>query len=270
MELVTLLLRSVLSLAKIRTSLAIAIVLVAGTTPCSSQSLKISAWEDDMRGAIGFLHVAFPDIDPKSKLVIVSNGDWGHTSGGFEIHVCEPDFSSRSAKVDDYFSENDIQCSVRTLSADFLMTLPQFGTVPSHVYIIRPAIDKRWRELASLLASHPKWTELQVSDAMKASGAKYGPRNDIAVRTLIYSLLPKLEPYFGKLTVDSIVYSTYDVTNDVPPRPPSWLVEVHPSGQEELDSAFGWTFSLNVFDGNVESIWISPISTSSKSAKPKR
>jgi hypothetical protein len=248
----------------------------AGQTPTTDQKGKqplphqITAWEDDVSGAIQLLHTAFLDIDSKSKMVIVNNRDWGHSAGGmmaFRVDVCEPDFPNRTAELQhDFLTRYDMQCSVLALSADFLMSGSQLGPVPAWVRIWRPEFDKRWRELATLLASHPEWSEAQVADALKASGVKYGAWNRSGVEMLIHNALPKLEPFFGKLTVDSIAYSPFDVENHENPRPPAWLIEVHPAGQDKRRPQTSYVLTFNIFDGIFES---EAIYTEPGSAKPQ-
>lgn len=236
------------------------VILVACSFRCAGQTLatksernvpalRITTWEHEIAGGLRFLHAMFPDVDPRSRVVIESPHDWGHTGtlrSEFTIRLCGPDFHG-----------SPTEC---TLNAYFMMTQPRFGAVPTSIGIIRTAHEKRWRALVPLLISHPEWSAAEIDDAMQNSGMKYGRWNRSGVETLVAGSLQKWEPFFGKLVVDSIRYATYDVGDSVSPRPPLWLIDVHPRGQDK-DEVIGFTLSLNTFDGKIESMSIGSITS---------
>jgi len=179
----------------------------------------------------------------------------------FRINICEPDVpdpNRNEEEARDFFVHPDIQCSVLTIQADFLMTGSQLGPVPAHIFIWRPNIEKRWSELAALLFAHPSWSEEQVEEAMKASGVKYGKDAHNDVVGLIHDAWPKLEIFFGKLKLDSMEYSPPLLTDPKVPLGPSWIIKVHPSEQDPTKPRNSYTLTFNSFDGAFEGEMIGP------------
>jgi hypothetical protein len=223
----------------------------------SPSPARITEWAGGVSRAMHFLHEFFPDIDPGSKSIIENNRDWRSSPegiGAFTIFVCNPDFPSRNEELQhDFFTRYDIQCSVLTVEADFLMTGSQLGPVPAHIYIIRPTIQKRWSELAALLVAHPNWSDAQVEDAMNASGVKYGKGGHNAVIGLLHDAWPKLEFFLGKLKVDSMYYSPPNLAHPEQPVSPGWVVTAHPSEQDMTKPWTQYMLTFNVFDGSFES-----------------
>jgi hypothetical protein len=223
----------------------------------SASPARITEWEDDVSGAFHFLHVLFPDIDPKSKSIIQNNRDWGTSPGGigsFTIHICDPDFPSRNEELQrDFFTRYDIQCSVLRIEATFLMSSSQLGPVPTQISIFRPDLDKRWRGLAALLVAHPNWSEAQMEEAMKASGVKYGASGHNDMIGLLQDVWPKLEVFFGKLKLNSMEYFPPFLKEPSQPVAPSWLVRVHPVEQDVTKPRTEYLLIFNAFDGTFES-----------------
>lgn len=219
-------------------------------------SARITEWEDDVSGVLHFLHVMFPDINPKSKLIIASNRDWGHAPGrlgSFAIYICNPDFPTRQQEPRrDFFTHDDTQCSVLNLGASYLRSGSQFGPVPAWLNVWRPALRKRWNNLAVVLLAHSEWSEPQVEEAMKAAGVKYGADRRDDVIGIVHNTFPQLEPFFGKLTLDSIDYSAPRRTEEKELLPPVWIVKAHPSGQDKTKPWTSYIFTFNVFDGAFE------------------
>lgn len=230
---------------------------------------RIAEWEDDVSGAILFLHQMFPDINPKSKSIVENNRDWRSSPGGvgsFSIDICEPDVPNRKRNEEEarnFFTHPDIQCSVLTIQANFLMTGSQLGPVPASIGIWRPDIEKRWGELAAMLVSHPEWSEAQVEEAMKASGVKYGKSAHNDVIGLVHDAWPKLEVFFGKLKLDSMEYFPPLLTESKLPVGPSWIIKVHPSEQDPTKPRNSYTLTFNSFDGAFEGETIGPVAGSS-------
>ena len=226
---------------------------------------RIAEWEDDVSGAILFLHQMFPNINPKSKSIIQNNRDWRSSPGGigsFRIDICEPDLSNPNRNEEearDFFAHPDIQCSVLAIQAGFLMTGSQFGPVPASIGIWRPDIEKRRSELAALLVADPNWSEEQVEEAMKAFGVKYGRAAHNDVIGLIQDAWPKLEIFFGKLKLDSIEYFPPHLTEPKLPVGPSWIVNVHPSEEDPTKPRNSYTLRFNSFDGAFEGETIGPV-----------
>jgi hypothetical protein len=259
---------------KIRTCLLLALVFAGVSHESRGQAgpgaakqaqppaAQIAEWEDDVSGAIHFLHELFPDINPASKSIIVNNRDWRLSPGGvgsFTIDICEPDFPSRNEELQrDFFTRHDIQCSVLTTRATFLMTGSQLGPVPAQIFVGRSDIEKRWSELAALLLAHPNWSEEQVEEAMKASGVKYGAGGHNDVVGLLHDVWPKLEIFFGKLKLDSMEYFPPLLTDPKQPVGPSWIIKAHPSEQDSTKLRNSYTLVFNSFDGAFESEMIGP------------
>lgn len=206
----------------------------------------------------------FPEINPRSKSIIQNNLDWRMSPGGvvsFMIDVCEPDVPNPKRNEEDardFFTHSDIQCSVRTIQADFLMTNSQLGPVPAHIFIWRPDIEKRWSELAALLVAHPDWSEEQVEKTMKAFGVKYGKASHDDVIGLVHDTWPKLEIFFGKLKLDSMEYFPPLLTEPKLPVGPSWIIKAHPSEQDPTKPRNSYTLTFNSFDGAFEGETIGP------------
>jgi hypothetical protein len=225
---------------------------------------RITEWEDDVSGAILFLHQLFPDINPKSKSIIQNNRDWRSSPAGvgsFTVDICEPDVSNPNRNEEEargFFAHPDIQCSVLTIQAGFLMTSSQLGPVPASIGIWRPDIEKRRSELAALLVAHPKWSEAQVEEAMKTSGVKYGKSAHHDVNRLLHDAWPKLEIFFGKLKLDSMEYFPPLLTEPKLPVGPSWIIKVHPFEQDPTKPRNSYTLTLNSFDGAFEGEMIGP------------
>ena len=226
---------------------------------------QITEWEDAVSGAIHFLHELFPDINPKSKSIIENNRDWRSSpygTGSFSIDICEPGVPNRNRNDEEarnFFAHPDIQCSVRTIQANFLMTGSQLGPVPASIGIWRPDIEKRRSELAGLLVAHPNWSEEQVEKAMKASSVKYGKGAHNDVIGLLHDAWPKLEIFFGKLKLDSIEYFPPLLTEPKLPVGPSWLIKVHPSEQDPTKPQNSYTLTFDSFDGAFEGETTGPV-----------
>src|SRR6266700_4092363 len=116
---------------------------------------EITEWRDDVSGAVHFLHIMFPDVNPKSKLIIVNIRDWERGPGGigpFTIYVCEPDSFRRNVELQQSSStRNDIQCSALSLRATFMIAGSKIGPVPGQIMIGRPIVEESWNKLATLL-----------------------------------------------------------------------------------------------------------------------
>jgi hypothetical protein len=226
---------------------------------------QITEWEDAVSGAMLFLHQLFPDINPKSKSIIENNRDWmssPYGTGSFSIDICEPDVPNPNRNEEEarnFFTRPDVQCSVLTIQATFLMTGSQLGPVPASIGIWRPNVEKRRSELATLLVAHPNWSEEQVEEAMKAFGVKYGKgaRNDVT--GLLHDAWPKLEIFFGKLKLDSLEYFPPLLAEPKLPVGPSWIVNAHPSEQDPTKYRNSYTLTFDSFDGAFEGETIGPM-----------
>lgn len=262
-------------LRKSRTCLLLAFVLAGvGITHAQAPSkaaeqgapspAQITEWEDAVSGAIHFLHELFPDINPKSKSIIENNRDWmssPYGTGSFTIDICELDIPNPNRNAEEarnFFTHPDIQCSVLTIQAGFLMTGSQLGPVPASIGIWRPDIEKRRSELAALLVAHPNWSEAQVEKTMKASGVKYGKGAHNDVTGLLHDAWPKLEVFFGKLKLDSMEYFPPLLTEPKLPVGPSWIINAHPSEQDPTKPRNSYTLTFNSFDGAFEGETIGP------------
>lgn len=228
-------------------------------------SARITEWEDAVSGAIHFLHELFPDINPKSKSIIRNNRDWRwspYGTGSFSIDICEPDVPNPKRNEEDardFFIHPDIQCSVLTIQASFLMTGSQLGPMPASIGIWRPDIEKRRSELTALLLAHPNWSEEQVEKALKAYGVKYGKDAHDNVAGLLHDAWPKLEIFFGKLELDSMEYFPPFLNDPKVPAGPSWIIKAHPSEQDPTKPRNGYTLTFSSFDGAFEGETIGPV-----------
>jgi hypothetical protein len=175
-----------------------------------------------------------------------------------------PNRDRNEEEARDFFTHPDIQCSVLTIEADFLMTGSQLGSVPAHIFIWRPDIEKRCSKLASLLVAHPNWSEAQVEEAMKASGGKYGKGAHNDVSGLIHDAWPKLEMFFGKLKLDSMEYFPPLLTEPKLPVGPSWIINSHHSEQDPAKPRNSYTLTFNAFDGSFEGEMIGPMASPSE------
>jgi hypothetical protein len=220
-----------------------------------SHVARITAWNDHLVGMVRFLRVMFPDIDANSKTIVAGDRDWAHGGpiGSFAIYVCEPDIPGSTELEKGAFGRDDIQCSSLTLGASYLASGSQFGSVPGWIMVWRPAIQKRWSGTAALLIAHPEWSSQQVEEAMKSGGVRYGADARNEVIGPVHSALAKVEPFLGKLLLDSIDYSPQDLRDGKNPKAPAWVVRVHPSGQDKSKPTTSYTLIFNVFDGAFES-----------------
>lgn len=233
-----------------------------GVVQTRRSPVQITEWEDGVSGGLNFLHQLFPDTNPGSKEIILNNENWGHYSGGplpkgllsFAIFVCQPDLSPSEEQRQDLLNRYKLHCSVLTMFADILLSSSQLGKVPSHINIGRPALDKRWSELSAVLLAHPKWSPAQVEQAMQAAGVKYGKNGHDEVLGPIEDSVKKLEPFLGKLTIDSIDYSPpSQLLSSNKLSPPVWRVEAHPSGQDKRKPWTTYVLIFSAFDGAFES-----------------
>lgn len=209
-----------------------------------SSSVQISEWYDGVSAAVRFLHTLFPDINPRSRILIEDNDEWRLSQGRlytFTINICDPVFSRHS--------EVKFHCSVTTVHATFLVGVE----FPSQINVGTPALEKRWGELFALLHAHPKWTSAQAENAMRASGVKYGAGADDEVILIIQHMLTKLEPFFGKLKVDSVKYYAPQPFGEGLPLPPNWRVAAHSIGQNSKTSGVRYLLTFSAFDGSFES-----------------
>jgi hypothetical protein len=210
---------------------------------------KITEWQDEASAGIHFLHQIFPDINPRSKIIVLDNQDWRHSPSGlysFGIFVCEPEPPPTDEQRRDILTRFDIHCSTLTIWADFLMGGSQLGRVPDWILIGRPNQDKHSSELSALLQAHQEWTETQVEDAMRTAGVKYGKGSRAEVIALIRYSVRNLEPFLGRLRIDSIDYSFVRPADGKEFLPPAWRVEAQPLGQ---DTKKPWTTYVLVFSG---------------------
>jgi len=228
-----------------------------GTKQNRHSSTQINEWRDDVAGAIHFLHELFPDINPVSKSIMLNNLNWKSSPGGtsaFTMYVCQPDLPTPHTDLHpNSFSGHDIQCSVLTMHATFFMSHSQLGPVPRSIAIGRPDLDKRWSELSALLSAHPEWSEVQMDQAMKDSGVKYPAASRSEVSLPIHKALDTLEPFLGKLAIDSMDYSPPILTDKSQPDPPLWVVKVHALGQDRTRSWTRYVLVFSAFDGALQS-----------------
>ena len=105
-------------------------------------AFRMTAWQDDVAGLVRFLHVMFPDISPKSKMIVISDRDWEHAPAGlgsFAMYVCEPDSRRRDDALHDtlnrydVITRADVRCSTLILGASYLSGGSQLGPVPSSI-----------------------------------------------------------------------------------------------------------------------------------------
>jgi hypothetical protein len=219
--------------------------------------LRITQWKEDLPGAVHFMHELFPDINPMSKSIILNNLDWKSSPAGtsaFTIYICEPDSANRDEEVRKrLLTRYDIQCAALTMRATFFMTGSPLGPVPRGIMIGRPDIDERWNETAALLISHPEWSDVQIENAITAAGVKYGRGSRSEVVAPIYKILNQLEPFFGRLVIDSIDYTGPILSDKSQPGPPAWVVKAHPSGQDKTKSWIRYVLAFSAFTGALES-----------------
>ncbi|MBV9179746.1 MAG: hypothetical protein JO356_00420 [Acidobacteria bacterium] len=81
---------------------------------------------------------------------------------------------------------------------------------------------------------------------------KYGADTQNEVASLIQKDISKLEPFLGKLTLDSIDYAAPHLTEEKDLISPAWVVKVHPAGQDEAKAWTGYILTFSVFDGVFE------------------
>src|SRR5436305_171459 len=75
------------------------------TPGVQSATAQMTEWDDAVPAAVRFLHELFPDINPRSRVLIEDNDEWSHSQrrlNTFTINVCDPVFST----------ELKIHCSV--------------------------------------------------------------------------------------------------------------------------------------------------------------
>ena len=240
-----------------------------GVQPSLSDG-RITEWEDSVTGALHFLHRLFPDIDPKSKTIILDNNRWGHGPAesddiklghsstrlfSFAVFVCEPNETLSGEQSRDTLNNRTLHCSELMIFADILLSSSQLGLVPSHINIGRPAADKRWDELSATLLAHPQWSKAQKEEAMRLAGVKYGENSHDEVIGPINDSVRKLKPFLGNLVIDSVDY--------LPPSqplssskllPPVWNVEAHPLGQDQKKRSIKYVLVFNAFDGSLASV----------------
>lgn len=114
-------------------------------------------------------------------------------------------------------------------------------------------MEKRWNEIATLLTAHPEWSKAQVEDSMRASGVKYGADSHNRVLGPIRDSLKKLDPFLGRLTIDSMDYAPPRLTETKELLPPAWIVNVHQSVKDARKPVTTYVLTFNVFDGAFES-----------------
>jgi hypothetical protein len=218
---------------------------------------QITEWNHEVSAARYLLVQQFPGVNPKSKIIILDNADWSHLSAGllhFTVFVCDPDSAPNEEQRKDILTRYKIHCSALTMYADFLMGGSQLGRVPNWIIIGRPDLDKQWKELSAILLSHPEWSNVQVEDMMRGSGVKFGADSHDKVISPIRDSVKKLEPFLGKLAIDSVDYSPPILTDKSQPGPPAWVAKVHPLGQNKTRSWARYVLAFNAFDGALESV----------------
>ena len=221
---------------------ACTLALHAQTAAKTDPGNQATEWDDGVSAAVRFLHELFPDLNPRSRILIEDNDEWRLARGKlytFTINICDPVFST----------ELKIHCSVPTVQATFLVG---DGRFPTQINVGTPALEKRWGELLALLHAHPKWTSAQAENAMRASGVKYGAGTDDQVVITVQHTLTKLEPFLGKLKVDSIKYYPPKPFEDLS-LPPNWRVGAHSTEQDGNGSETRYVLTFSAFDGSFES-----------------
>ena len=117
------------------------------TSGTPSASGQMTEWEDEVSTAVSFLHTLFPSSNPSSKIIMENDGDWYYSASRlntFTIYICDPDFSSRNAELrENFFTQHDIQCSVLTMQATFVMGGSPLRTLPGTIRVGTPALEKR-------------------------------------------------------------------------------------------------------------------------------
>ena len=226
-------------------------------TQGSVSPARITEWQDGVSGGLNLLHTLFPNVDLKSKTLILNNEDWGHPSSklfSFTIFVCDPNPYPSEGQQQDLLNSYMLHCSGPSMFADFLMGGTQLGPVPGHINIGRPDLDRRWSELSATLQAHPEWSKAQKEEAMRGAGVKYGENSHDEVIGLINDSMKKLEPFLGKLIMDSIDYSPpVQSLSSEGLSIPVWEVDTHPAGQDKKKPWTEYTLIFSAFDGSFES-----------------
>jgi len=192
----------------------------------------------------------YPDLDSRLHAVIMDNNRFRDSNRmnnfTLELHDIEPKFGT---------STSACWCSAPAISAGFLFDWQTENKELILMSAVGPVVDGRRDKFAKEVNRHPGWSDAQVTTALNAAGAKFGP--DHKADFLRALPLGELKPFVGgRLEVVSAEFYVRDSDSTIDGRAVGavlfWMVQTKWHGSDGREA--GCTLMFEPFEGKLQSI----------------
>ena len=129
----------------------------------------------------------------------------------------------------------------------------QYGRVQQLQAFSEVVHEHQLKELRRLVMSHPEWSQVQIADAVKQAGVRFGPSDKDA---FVSSLpLNKTERFFGVLKVTSVefTYPRKDALGHLMESRLDWVVQAEATLPDGTHPDYVFTFEP--FEGKLVDMW---------------
>ena len=217
--------------------------LAALLTSSSARPARLDDSTDrQIRFAQLFLRAFYPDDPSQQNLITASktgafDADWPSTS---PLNV-EIDTRYAPGCPKPMWGDDPPRCPV--LAASFAFGLD--GMLDEAHMNPLDSTEKKLEQTIKLVEAHPEWSDAQISETLRRSGAKFAPGDHGAPTTPLP--LDKLRPFIGPFSVTS---TEFNFRHQQDPKPFANLYwEVHVTTKSPTGSPEPWRFLFEPFDG---------------------
>ena len=212
--------------------------------------------DDYIARAKQFLRAFYPYLDYNLRAVIIDgsrlieSGSVGSDRMNvFDIELHDMDPKPRTSSAPCW-------CSSPKLSATFLFNWQSVAKELLTMTSGGPILDARTAKFREDMKSHPAWSDTQVSDALKAAGARFGADQKAGLLRVLP--LQELKSFTGDLEVVSVEFHLRDIDSEGKRSAvnPYWAVKANwhgPDGQER-----GCNLTFEPFEGKLLSFYRLP------------
>jgi hypothetical protein len=191
-----------------------------------------------------FLRALYPEMTGKNYEMSISTAasfdlEWGGLPF-FDVQILKPDCTP----------SRDSQHLIVLLNASF-----EFGHdgLFSDVHALSSSLEKKYRDMWTLVDAHPEWPDQRVASELAKAGAKFGPTQQDA----LIQAIPKraLEPVVGVVTVRSAEFRLRH--EQTPPVPELyWVIEA--SAITSAGAKTEWELHFEPFSGKLTDLYRVP------------
>ena len=186
-----------------------------------------------------FLQIYYPEVVSKGNQLVLcvshpADASWREISG---VYFKVAPFSA--AEPDPLVAPNE---SASLLGGSFWLTPQrQYGRI-FQVHASAVLYEKQINAVRGLIESHPEWSDAEAIQALKAAGARYGPREKEEFVSSLH--LERAERFLGKLTIKSVEFRgpSADHTGQFAAGTLDWVVQTEAEFSDGTHCEYGFTF----------------------------